>query len=136
MAQEDLKNGKVLNPANSDITKELERIEKETVLASRTPETTKTQTVKKNTTKNQKSNTSKTQNTGVVKKESPAVVPTVQKSTTVPASEVATNTTSNAVVQTPAVAKPTLADLYKDEKRYALVIGNSAYAKQIGELKN
>lgn len=32
--------------------------------------------------------------------------------------------------------EPTLADLYKDEKRFALVIGNSAYPKEIGVLKN
>ncbi|MFN3840283.1 MAG: caspase family protein [Cyclobacteriaceae bacterium] len=38
------------------------------------------------------------------------------------------------VVTTP--AEPTLEDLYGDEKRYALVIGNSAYSKQIGVLKN
>jgi tetratricopeptide (TPR) repeat protein len=35
-----------------------------------------------------------------------------------------------------APAEPTLADLYKDEKRYALIIGNSAYPKEIGVLKN
>jgi len=35
-----------------------------------------------------------------------------------------------------APAEPTLADLYKDEKRHALIIGNSAYPKQIGVLKN
>ena len=29
-----------------------------------------------------------------------------------------------------------LADAYKDEKRYALVIGNSSYNKEIGNLKN
>jgi tetratricopeptide (TPR) repeat protein len=32
--------------------------------------------------------------------------------------------------------EPTLADIYKDEKRYALVIGNSQYPKEIGMLKN
>lgn len=32
--------------------------------------------------------------------------------------------------------QPTLADLYKDEKRYALVIGNSNYPKSIGVLRN
>jgi tetratricopeptide (TPR) repeat protein len=32
--------------------------------------------------------------------------------------------------------EPTLAEIYKDEKRYALVIGNSTYPKQIGTLKN
>ncbi|MDH4091854.1 MAG: caspase family protein [Cyclobacteriaceae bacterium] len=39
-------------------------------------------------------------------------------------------------VQKPVVAKSTLADFYKDEKRFALVIGNSAYPKDIGVLKN
>lgn len=38
------------------------------------------------------------------------------------------------VVETPKA--PTLADIYKDEKRYALVIGNSQYPKEIGVLKN
>jgi len=32
--------------------------------------------------------------------------------------------------------QPTLADLYGDEKRFALVIGNSDYSKKIGVLKN
>jgi hypothetical protein len=43
------------------------------------------------------------------------------------------------VVQQPVVttpAEPTLEELFGDEKRYALVIGNSAYSKQIGVLKN
>jgi tetratricopeptide (TPR) repeat protein len=31
---------------------------------------------------------------------------------------------------------PALADVYKDEKRYALVIGNSNYPKEVGVLKN
>ncbi len=34
------------------------------------------------------------------------------------------------------VINQALAELYKDEKRYALVIGNSLYPKTIGELKN
>ncbi len=38
------------------------------------------------------------------------------------------------VVSTPAVAS--LTEMYKGEKRYALVIGNSAYSKSIGVLKN
>lgn len=36
----------------------------------------------------------------------------------------------------PEKKEPTLADLYADEKRFALVIGNSAYSKEIGVLKN
>lgn len=48
-----------------------------------------------------------------------------------PAQQVATSPTP-AQAATPL----TLADLYKDEKRYALIIGNSAYPKAIGVLRN
>lgn len=54
--------------------------------------------------------------------------------------QTATDQRATPVVTPPAenkpAAAPTLADLYKDEKRYALVIGNSAYPKTIGVLKN
>jgi len=43
---------------------------------------------------------------------------------------------AESVVQTPNTSTNQLADLYKDEKRYALVIGNSQYPKEIGELRN
>ena len=36
----------------------------------------------------------------------------------------------------PIKTEPTLAELYGDEKRFALVIGNSSYSKEIGVLKN
>lgn len=39
-------------------------------------------------------------------------------------------------IQKDSVIRNVLADFYKDEKRYALVIGNSQYPKKIGELKN
>ena len=40
------------------------------------------------------------------------------------------------VVRSESGGDKTLADFYKDEKRYALVIGNSRYPKEIGELRN
>ncbi|MBL7872551.1 MAG: caspase family protein [Cyclobacteriaceae bacterium] len=48
---------------------------------------------------------------------------------------------SPVAVQTRSIAQDStvnkaLAELYKNEKRYALVIGNSAYSKSIGELRN
>ncbi len=56
--------------------------------------------------------------------------------------ELATRKTKYTPITQP-VAQPqtsatnqTLADLYKEEKRYALVIGNSLYLKKVGELKN
>ena len=36
----------------------------------------------------------------------------------------------------PTTSSPTLAQLYANEKRYALVIGNSDYPKEVGSLKN
>jgi tetratricopeptide (TPR) repeat protein len=47
-----------------------------------------------------------------------------------------TQTTQPVVVQPTSTTTSTLFDLYKDEKRYALVIGNAAYPKTIGALKN
>jgi uncharacterized caspase-like protein len=44
---------------------------------------------------------------------------------------------TNASTPVPTVAAtPTLADQYKDEKRFALVIGNAKYTQKIGELRN
>jgi tetratricopeptide (TPR) repeat protein len=68
-----------------------------------------------------------------------------KKQETVAKNESKTNPQTQSVVIPPPVvavpvqtapAEPTLADLYKDEKRFALVIGNSAYPKEIGVLKN
>lgn len=39
-------------------------------------------------------------------------------------------------VKNDSIARNVLADFYRNEKRYALVIGNSQYPKKIGELKN
>jgi tetratricopeptide (TPR) repeat protein len=56
------------------------------------------------------------------------------KDTSVPAQQSTTPVVTPPVEST--AAAPTLADLYKDEKRYALIIGNSAYPKTIGVLRN
>lgn len=47
-----------------------------------------------------------------------------------------TNPVVTQPLTTPPVTEPSLDDLYKGEKRYALVIGNSTYPKSIGMLKN
>jgi len=52
---------------------------------------------------------------------------------------VAPSTTESLATTEPVVRSgliPPLAEAYKDEKRYALVIGNSNYSKEIGNLKN
>jgi tetratricopeptide (TPR) repeat protein len=126
-AKEDFQNGVALNPGNADLKRELGKLDK-VVLASRaTPENTnKTEqpAVKKDdlTKKN-------TATTGAgVKKEEPAIV------------TANTNAAKNSVQQPasshPVNTQPTIAEFYKDEKRFALVIGNSAYPRTIGVLKN
>ncbi len=52
------------------------------------------------------------------------------------AKEPARNEQSTAVQQVNTGLVPALATAYKDEKRYALVVGNSNYSKEIGVLKN
>lgn len=52
------------------------------------------------------------------------------------AKEPANETPSTAVQQVNTGLVPALATAYKDEKRYALVVGNSNYSKDIGILKN
>lgn len=71
-------------------------------------------------------------NTGEQKKEvQPVIQNKEEKSSGVIPVGVATVQATETVTK-----EPTLADLYKDEKRFALVIGNSAYPKEIGVLKN
>lgn len=64
----------------------------------------------------------------------------VSKTNAVQTSSAVSNSTRELVPSppqsAPVVVEPTLEELYKDEKRFALVIGNSAYSKQIGVLRN
>jgi tetratricopeptide (TPR) repeat protein len=93
----------------------------------------KSDPVAQNTEENKKEVQQVTQNTEEKRKETPAnSTPGVkpEPSGAIPIGVAATKT----AVEVP--AEPTLADLYKDEKRFALIIGNSAYPKEIGVLKN
>ena len=76
-----------------------------------------------------KNNQPTTQSTQPPKKEDKAPPKTEEK-------VVSTPPPAQQTVVPVVIAEPTLADLYKDEKRYALIIGNSAYPKAIGLLKN
>jgi tetratricopeptide (TPR) repeat protein len=118
LAYADLKAASTLQPGNADVKRELAKLEKQNVGA---PITTATGTqVAKN-------NQPKTQSTQASKKEDKAPPKTQEK---------VVNTPAQQTVLPVVIAEPTLADLYKDEKRYALIIGNSAYPKAIGQLKN
>lgn len=124
LAYEDLKEGKTADPNNQDIAKEISNVEKQTTLASRTPENSNKDA---GGTQKKKETNSKKQPVVAKKDNTVPAVSTVQT---------ASQEKVSPAVQTPVVAQPTLADAYKDEKRYALVIGNSKYSKDIGELRN
>lgn len=124
-AKEDFLNGVALNPGNADLTRELGKLDK-VVLASRsTPD-----------------NAAKTE-PAAVKKDDPAKK---NNTTTVAKKEESVALTSNtSTAKTPVhqsagsqsvSSQPSLAEFYKDEKRFALVIGNSSYPKTIGALRN
>ena len=125
LAYADLKALSILQPGNADAKREMEKLEKQNVeLAKVTP--TNPQTTVRNTDPDKKTETPpKTNNPDVAKNNSPP----------------ATNPVSQPVQQTTTAASGvaqalTLAEFFKDEKRYALIIGNSNYPKEIGTLKN
>jgi hypothetical protein len=125
LAYADLKAVTVLQPGNADAKREMEMLEKQNVeLATITP--TNPQPTVRNADPDKKTETPPKSNN-----------PDVAKNNTPPA----TNPVSQPVQQTTTTASGvaqalTLAEFFKDEKRYALVIGNSNYPKEIGTLKN
>jgi tetratricopeptide (TPR) repeat protein len=155
LAYNDLKIGNILNPANADIKRELEKLEKQGITARNTTDTppatsegTKKEDVKKPDAKKDQSvtatNTKQTNapaNEG--QKESNAATKKVEPSgkTEIAKEDAGTQTTKVITTSTTsaspsAVVANSLAEFYKDEKRFALVIGNSDYPKSIGALKN
>jgi hypothetical protein len=143
LAYEDLKTGTKLQPGNHDIKRELDKLEKQGVATRSTPDVpAKQQPVNKTPTTNTPATHGPPQDDLIAsrlgQKRSDAVV-------TTPASNTKTEAQKTQVV-TPApraevgktvdeVVNPITA-AYKDEKRYALVIGNSKYPSSIGVLRN
>ncbi len=124
-AKEDFLNGVALNPGNADLTRELGKLDK-VVLASRsTPDNaakTEPVAVKKDDPA-KKNNT-----TTVAKKEEPVILTSNTSTAKTPVQQSAGSQSVS--------SQPSLAEFYKDEKRFALVIGNSSYPKTIGALRN
>ncbi|HEY5747170.1 MAG TPA: caspase family protein [Chryseolinea sp.] len=115
LAVADLKSGAALQPNNADIRRDLEKLDKQSVAGRSTPDAGTTV------------NTTGAKKDAGVKKDEPVQPPTTPQVT--PEKVVA-------AAAVPVAATPSIADFYKDEKRYALVIGNSNYPKNIGVLKN
>lgn len=118
LAVEDLKSAFALSPNNNEIKQEIDKLEKQG-LVSRSALLEENKTAQKNTTEKKP----------VEKKVEPVVITSEKPVEKQPVVEKKT-------IEPVAPAEPTLADIYKNEKRYALVIGNSNYPKNIGVLKN
>jgi len=127
LAYADLKAITVLQPGNADAKREMERLEKQNpTIASSTPASNTQPNGRAPGDSGKKDeSTPKKNTTDVAKNNTPPV--------TNPSSPPVQQTTKAAVATTQA---STLAEYFKDEKRYALVIGNSNYPKAIGVLKN
>jgi tetratricopeptide (TPR) repeat protein len=117
-AQQDLALAKTLDPGNTTLAKSEVAVNKESPSRTAKEEKKTTQVYVRN-------------NPPAEQKQKPADNNPSQKQTppvdTAPAEQTSTSKAS---------LIPALSEAYKDEKRYALVIGNSNYAKEIGILKN
>ena len=121
LSYNDLKSVAMLDPGNAEARREIDKLEKEKPALRNAA----VASVPASTVTDQKKGIEQAKdNQPVVKKDDKPV----QKKEVTPA-------VAQPVAQ-PVAATPTLADFYKDERRIALVIGNSTYPKEIGMLKN
>jgi tetratricopeptide (TPR) repeat protein len=146
LAYNDLKLAHTLSPGNHEIKRELEKLEKEGIAhspAAHTP--TVASNAKKDESDSKKEAKATTENAvapkpGIKQGDTSGkkdVVVAKQDDVKTPASGTTQVITSSTTTATPAaVVANSLAEFYKDEKRFALVIGNSNYPKSIGMLKN
>jgi tetratricopeptide (TPR) repeat protein len=129
-AKEDFQNGLLLNGQNKDLQREFARLDQ---VASRTTPSKKTEEKTATpVTAKQKDNSKPDKNVvtttpAVVKESKPEKKPEVKA---------VQEQTATPPVSKPVATLSPLAEFYKDEKRFALVIGNSAYPRNIGVLKN
>jgi tetratricopeptide (TPR) repeat protein len=147
-AYADLKLGSALHPGNADIKNEIERFDKQKLVAHNAtnsqpvasapkndehkdtkPGTEKEGTRNSSTPPSQQVSAAASEND---KSKQANVVKEIAKPENRTTEVIATTTTSAPA----ATVANSLAEFYKDEKRFALVIGNSNYPKSIGALKN
>jgi len=121
-AYTDLQNAKTANPSNADVSKEIEKLEKQNVALRSTVIETPAKVV--NTPVKRDDKNKQVNDATSIKTTATETKPVTQPVNAQPQQNLA------------AVTNPTLADQYKDERRFALVIGNSNYPKNIGVLKN
>ena len=126
MAYLDLKSLVALEPANAEAKRELEKLEKEGI---KTPSAAGTTVVATQTVADKPAEDKDRSTVGGKTGSQPAA-----NSAAVAGGAAAVPTTHPAAGSTPPMSA--IAELYKDEKRFALVIGNSNYPRNIGALKN
>jgi tetratricopeptide (TPR) repeat protein len=129
LAYQDLKNASALKPDNNDVKKELEKYEKQGMATRSTPDPQVKKTEGSAAVTQTKTDNKKTKDA--------ALVSTPKKTVTPPEEKKAPDTKDNRENESaPVTVVSPLAEQYKDERRLALVIGNSNYPKEIGVLKN
>jgi len=155
MAYLDFKSLTSLQPSNTQAAQEMEKLEKQGIKAPSTAATvvaaTQQVTDKPQEAKGRSTDTNspaKSSNSGTVASGGPgssdsgspkpadAAKSDASKSTATVPTNASVADAGSTLVGSNALRLSPLAEMYKDEKRYALVIGNSNYPKSIGVLKN
>src|SRR5690606_21990244 len=132
LAYEDLKTSHTLNPSNHDVKRELDKIEKHVLAGAKHEKkdgANAGQDATHSPTVAQPAVAANTSSKDVVSQPKKDEIPVAAEQTSTSTTIVASGSQAGAVANS-------LADFYKDEKRFALVIGNSNYPKSIGVLKN
>ncbi len=164
LAYNDLKLSAMLHPGNADVKREIDKLEKQNLVTRSTTDTPdKNADIKKDehlakkeeeakkvdpSTSDRSKKNETLASSNVKKVDTPPINEESKKITSVKNEEVvakkeepkvvssnSTPATTGTSTSTAAIVS-SLADFYKDEKRFALVIGNSTYPKTIGALKN
>jgi tetratricopeptide (TPR) repeat protein len=146
LAYEDLRNGSKLQPGNSDIKREFDKLEKQGVASRSTNDAQAKQPagnkIQSAPTTTAAATTNPPQDDLIAsrlnqKRSDAGTTPPPANTNHVEKTQVVTPDASRVEVgKTVAEIVNPLADNYKDEKRYALVIGNSKYPAAIGVLRN
>ncbi|SKC62711.1 caspase family protein [Ohtaekwangia koreensis] len=123
-AASDLTLAKSLDPSNAEIAKATVSNNNTATQRGGADTKSKTQVIVKNNQKDTKAATTDT------KKTTPPAKTVQQPIITTPVQEQPTDQSANTALIS------SIASTYKDEKRYALVIGNSSYTNSVGILKN
>ncbi|HTE33046.1 MAG TPA: caspase family protein [Chryseolinea sp.] len=126
----DLKTLLAIQPTNADAKREAEKLEKLGIKAPPVVASNSQPVASRNTDGDKKNQPVTKSNQNLKQLEDKAATTKDAKTSATPGA------TQPVVTTPPLTPAQTLAEFFKDEKRYALIIGNSNYPKDIGVLKN